>query len=226
MPLPDETLPQSLDESIESALNSQNSPAKEEETENTSPENEESETDEVAEENTLAEETQEIELTQEELSLLQKIRNPETRKSAIETLAKAEKIIEEKVSETSEKDKGTRPFTNSEKKQTIEEIAAEILGDEADLLPANFLKFFMKAIETKLEPIFQSQAQTAEQLAMSEINTSYSKLASDETLPGFVELEPVMNELSQDLPHKPGEGIEAYMRRLYKLPQKRTHSRK
>ena len=62
-----------------------------------------------------------VEISAEDLKLLKQIRDPETRLETIKALAKAEKLIEEKLAERGDE----KPLTQKQANKTMKEVAQE-----------------------------------------------------------------------------------------------------
>lgn len=198
----------SIDESVSTAINETVEPEVSDEA-NDSEETETVETQEEDLEDTEETEDDVEEITQEELQLLRDLKDPAKKQEVIRNLAKAEKILEERI------DKGEAPKTQKQIEKTAKEIAQELLGDEFTLLPDKFIDLLELLISRQVNPIKQESLKVQTQVLETQIDESFNKLNTkhEGDLSKYADR---MTELSHEVAPKADESVEAYILRIYK----------
>jgi hypothetical protein len=215
MPTENITQDDSLESSITNAMESLGTPTEVAEPENSEePETGEETSTEVETETETEVETETepetVEISAEDLELIQKLKNPEHRKSAIEALAKAEQLIQEKVEEGAK-----LPETTKGVKKTAREMAKEMLGDEYDLVPEKLFDLVASLIEERIQPVVETQVSVQKQQILTEIDSAFGKVNSK--FDGDVLLyQDEMNKLAEEL-QIGDRSLEQHIERLYKL---------
>jgi uncharacterized membrane-anchored protein YjiN (DUF445 family) len=156
-----------------------------------------------------------VEISQDEVDLLAKLKDPKLRKQILRDLASEEGLIEKAADKL-----GENPTKQAQRK-TITELAQELMGDDYTLIPPSLITVLEKLVNLSSSELRNEVTALRTEKFQSEFDSVYSKLSKD--IPDYTKFNDEYKTLSEEFPMPPGKDLEQHMRDLYSLAKARAN---